>query len=236
LPSEHKTEPKPDNSRSKDELKEDIDLALYDFNIFKSVALDLVRLYESGRARMTFVGPSFIIRTGDNEVNIMAEKKSVTPEVIRQTLSHIGMTMHFAIRKESKELCDRLKKAGENGAARGLLKKVNFIEGVLSKHPTIRSNFYAYSIGAMPFFDDINWVAGVRVFHAGSRFVEEDTPNVPTGSVRITVFELTGGRPHLAEHRTLEFDITLNDLRVLTRSLEDLRKALTNLETVRITK
>lgn len=211
-------------SARENEIKRLLDIANSNFSLFQSVSQDMMDLYENNILRMIFVGSRFAGGISESSVKIMTKKHDMDRRKLSEFIRYLSWCIHFILREESDELIERLKRKKGIEAANKLHEKINFVKGIMEKHPGIEQGFLTYTSAKLNFFEDVEWEAVLKVFQSPSAYLEKP-PILPVAKLRLSLRppEVTPGETFF------EFEIAPKDLDFLIKSLQDLRTALANL-------
>jgi len=205
-----------------------LDMATLDMNAFKSVVSEILNLYENGSIRMIFAGGASGAKIAKTNISIIVKKYNIDRTTVRRAVTAFLRCVHMVLTNEHEDALEMAKKAKDVRTAEGFREKIEFIEDMVDKHPSIRQGFLAYTTGQATHFVDLEWAAEMKVYHSPSLHVVEPHPALSIGRIK-----LSAGSVAIHEEEkvtTLDFEITLQDLNSMIRSLQDLKEALTNLE------
>jgi hypothetical protein len=213
------------------ESKEKVPTALKDIleirqDLFERMASDAYEMYKKGRFRMVFYGPVFHMAIPKEDEEILVEKYKVSNKQLAKFLRSYLFCIHHVLTNEVNVVSEML---SENDA-KNFRKKINVVTGIIEKDSTIRNSYYIYSLSKIPFFSGVNWEAEIKVFYSPQEYLTKP-PKLPVGRIQIQVEDPAKMPP---ESTAIEFEIGLKDVENMIKSLEDLRKALSNLENAKI--
>jgi hypothetical protein len=203
-----------------------VELATTDLNLFKAIALDIIKLYEKGKMRIVIAGPAFRVRWEETDAEIIRQKNGVDERVFSEVINSILWVFHIVCTGEVPEIMQELKRKNA-AAADAVSEKVATIEKAIVEHPTIRTGFYAYTLSKIGFFEEINWSAELRCYHSRNKFVPQPYSPYPVGRVTLTAAMLLETD---IKERSFGFDITPNDLGFLIESLQELKAVMLDLQ------
>jgi len=193
---------------------------------FQNVMTDVHELYRQGRINFFLIGARGNVVTDEECAKLLAEKYKLPREELYDIEMAILACIHFVLYDEVESVAKSLSEK----EAKSFNDKIGFIAQIMKKDDTIRKTFLLRNLSKMAFFRAIEWEAEMKVFSSPNQFLEK-IPVLPVGRVRIHLYERRDYPPNT---KTIEFEISLKDVENVIKYLEDLRKALKNLETVEI--
>lgn len=194
--------------------------------LFEKFVSDAHNLYKEGRLKMLLIGPAFNMKITREDEDWLAEKYKVSLREIDNLFYAFLRCIHFVLSNEVEEIVRMLPAT----SAEAFRNRIQVVSEVLEKDDTIKNSFYLYNLSKIPFFADIRWEADFKVFHSPQEYLAK-LPCVSVGRIRIDLEDPAKMPP---ESIAFTFEISLRDVENMIKSLEDLRKALRNLENAKV--
>lgn len=199
----------------------------FDLTVFTGLVSDLMGLYETSKMRIVLAGSGSKPEIDDIDAKLIRKKRGIGEGAFTEIVGSIVLCMHFVIAQEVSDVSKLLEKAKDKKTANKFLEKAKIIEKVVEAHPTIRMGHNAYTLTRTGFFDDITWVAELKVFHSSSQIIPEPHPAIPVGRVGLSIAKCEDKE---IKTESREFEISLMDLQYMIKSLQDLQQAMYNLD------
>ena len=194
--------------------------------LFEKLSKDAYELYKKGLFKMLFAGSAFTLTIPNREEQLLAEKYKVSVEQINDFFYSFLYCIHFLLSDE----VDEFSKLLPATSAKVFREKMKVVSEIVEKDSALRNSFHLYNSSKIPFFSDISWEAGIKVFYSSQEHVATP-PQVPAGRIKIALEEPVRTPP---KSLAFTFEISLKDVESMIAALEDLRKALKNLEDAKI--
>jgi hypothetical protein len=195
-------------------------------NHFEKLVDDAFEMYRKGRFKMMFRGSAYAMSISDRDLELLVEKYKKSIQKVDEGLYSILLCIHFILFDEVNEMSSMLSES----AAKELRERIKIVSELLDKDSSIKSSFYTYSLSKIPFFADLSWEAEIKVFNSPHDYLE-NPPETVSGRIEIGVLNPIKKLP---EPSSFVFEISLKDVQNMINSLENLRKALENLENAKV--
>jgi hypothetical protein len=194
--------------------------------VFEKVVSDMGELYKKGRFLMFFVGPGTSATSFNEDEKVLMKKYSFSKRELRRIISAMLACIHYNLFDEIELISGDLTKKD----AGNFKKKASFVSGIMANNPEIEKSFHTYSLSKINFFAGIDWETEIKVFHSPHEYFTKP-PTLPVGRIRIHSLDNSEFPP---KEEAFQFEITSKDLKTLINYLEDMHRALQNLETARV--
>ena len=193
---------------------------------YEKIFMDIYRLYEKGRLRVLFSGPYFRAVSLEEDEKLLMKKHNQSRKEIHEIIRATLLMIHFVFSEEEEEMLVALPKK----AVGSFKKKTAFVSRILKRDPTLWNTYFTYSLSKGNFFAGIDWEAEIKVFHSPHEYLVKP-PALPVGRIRIALLNNNEDPP---KEDAVQFEISSKDLATMLSCLGDLRKALENLEAMKI--
>lgn len=206
-------------------------IAALNMEKFKALTEDLIDAYDKGRFRFILSG-SRISGSMPNSLQQMIRKKhEVDSAFLNSTVEGLLFCMHYVLGGEDEEIIRNLqKKKSEHVAA--LKEKIAFAKEILEKHPEIKESFFVHSYCLSNVLDDLDWETDLK-FNTSERSDEPFGP-FALGKIKITVVK-DAPSAKKSEYNSIEFDVSIEDVKHLRKSLEELEASMNALKGKKLT-
>jgi len=198
---------------------------------FQSVTADLFDASDRGKFGLLLTGSVTRASMDDYYARILMKKHGVTKEELGKCVEAMMVIVHLLIAEELDEntaiIQEKSPKDIEHFRA-----KTQFISKMLEKYPHIKDNYFVYSLCKTKFFAELNWEVGLKIAHSPGTIPRGSLPST-TPFARV-IFETFSGKERPSETESLEFEITEKDLDLVIESLKDLKNAIEELKTKKV--
>jgi hypothetical protein len=207
-------------------------VATLNMDKFKALTKDLMDAYDKGRFRIILSGSRISGSMPNSLQQLIRKKHEVDAEFFNSIVEGLLFCMHYILGEEDRDIVKNLQKKKSEHVV-GMKEKIAFVKEIVEKHPRIKESFLVHTYCLSSVLDDVDWETDLK-FNTSEFGVNEPFEPFALGKIKIAVVK-EASSPKKSEFDSIEFDVSLEDVKYLRESLEKLEASLNALKGKKLT-